>query len=180
MILMNPKLSVSSTVIMSSRSSQKRKRKPVNNGDPKAKLSKTTTTTTKSTGPYDRTFQQHLIDHYILPCDYEYLDETLRTDRENLDEILKSLARPRASLSPSRFSNDDYRRFRRTAAHAYKENQVMADVMPIIYGKQTGHSAGAIPFTNLEPLTDGTIVLEIRIFTMERVQSSLIESYAKP
>ncbi|KAH7116617.1 hypothetical protein B0J13DRAFT_653126 [Dactylonectria estremocensis] len=36
------------------------------------------TTTTKSTGPYDRAFPQHLIDHSVFPDDYEYPNQTTR------------------------------------------------------------------------------------------------------
>ncbi|KAH8743223.1 hypothetical protein F5883DRAFT_48863 [Diaporthe sp. PMI_573] len=36
------------------------------------------TTTTKSTGPYDRAFLQHLIDHSVFPDDYEHPNQTTR------------------------------------------------------------------------------------------------------
>lgn len=77
-----------------------------------------------------------------------------------MDEIHRALAQPRASLSPSRFSNDDFRRFKRADTQALKERQVVAKVIPILEG-DIGDSrcvAGEIPFTNLDHLTDGTLV----------------------
>ncbi|OBT85149.1 hypothetical protein VE02_05604 [Pseudogymnoascus sp. 03VT05] len=65
------------------------------------------TTSTRSTGPYDRAFQQHLIDHDILPNGYEYPDGRTPPEPENMDEIVYALGQPRASLSPNKFSNED-------------------------------------------------------------------------
>lgn len=118
------------------------------------------TTTTKSTGPYDRAFQQHLIDYSVFPDDYEYPDGHLPLEPENLDDILRALRQPRASLSPSRFSNEDFRKFKRADTQASKERQVTTNVIPIIErdvrdGKCV---AGEVPFTNLDHLTDGTLV----------------------
>jgi hypothetical protein len=42
------------------------------------------TTSTRSTGPYDRAFQQHLIDHDILPDGYEYPDGRMPPEPENM------------------------------------------------------------------------------------------------
>jgi hypothetical protein len=58
------------------------------------------TTSTRSMGPYDRAFQQHLIDHKILPDSYEYPDGRIPPEPDNMDEIASALGRPRASLSP--------------------------------------------------------------------------------
>lgn len=118
------------------------------------------TTSTKSTGPYDRAFQQHLIDHNILPHGYEYPDGRLPKEPDNMDEIRQMLAQSRASLSPSKFSNEDFRKFERADAQAYKEREVTTNVIPIIQGDVGDKKcvAGEIPFTNLEHLTDGTLV----------------------
>jgi hypothetical protein len=79
---------------------------------------------------------------------------------ENLDEIRRELEQPRASLSPSRFSKDDFRKFKRVDAHATKESRVSASVIPIIEGDpgDTRCIASDIPFTNLDHLTDGSLV----------------------
>jgi hypothetical protein len=66
---------------------------------------------------------------------------------------------PRASLSPSKFSDQDFKDFKRANAHAFKEKQVTNTVIPIIEGKMGDGRcvAGDIPFNNLDHLTDGTI-----------------------
>ncbi|EXL39773.1 hypothetical protein FOCG_17625 [Fusarium oxysporum f. sp. radicis-lycopersici 26381] len=120
----------------------------------------TNTTTTRSTGPYDRAFQQHLIDHNILPPGYKYPDSHEPSEPDNIDEIRQALERPRASLSPSRFSKDDIKRFKRANNHATKESRVTASIIPIIEGDpgDTRCIASDIPFTNLDHLTDGSLV----------------------
>ncbi len=47
----------------------------------------TKTTTTKSTGPYDRAFQQHLIDGGVYPDEYEYPDGRVPPQPDNWEEI---------------------------------------------------------------------------------------------
>jgi len=119
----------------------------------------TTTTRTKSTGVYDRDFQQHLIDNGVYPDVYEYPDESVPTEPNNLQDLTRMLAQPRPSLSPSRFADREFREFRRADAHAAKEKQVSESVIPIIEGKTGDRKcrSGGIPFTNLDPLTDGTL-----------------------
>lgn len=77
-----------------------------------------------------------------------------------MDEILQTLSRSRASLSPSRFSHEDFRKFKRADAHTRKESDVTASVIPIIEGDigDSRCTAGQVPFTNLDHLTDGTLV----------------------
>ncbi|TWU73435.1 hypothetical protein ED733_004430 [Metarhizium rileyi] len=77
-----------------------------------------------------------------------------------MDEIRQTLAQSRASLSPSKFSNEDFRKFERADAQAYKEREVTTNVIPIIQGDTIDKKcvAGELPFTNLEHLTDGTLV----------------------
>ncbi|KAK3364669.1 hypothetical protein B0T25DRAFT_620554 [Lasiosphaeria hispida] len=118
------------------------------------------TKTTKSTGPYDCAFQQHLVDFGIYPNTYEYLSGGVPPKPENMEEIKRMLAQPRPSLSPSRFSEEDFQKFERADAHAVKERQVMTSVDPILEG-DVGDSrcvAGEIPFTNLDHLTDESLV----------------------
>jgi hypothetical protein len=149
---------------MSSRPSSlgRRKRSPTKRSSESPSKSTATpnTTSTRSTGPYDRAFQQHLIDHQIFPDGYEYPDGRSPPEPKNLDDISDVLAQPRASLSPSRFSNDDFRKFKRADTHASKEREVTTTVIPIIEGNvgDTKCAAGEIPFANLDHLTDGTLV----------------------
>ncbi|RYC79878.1 hypothetical protein BFJ63_vAg17236 [Fusarium oxysporum f. sp. narcissi] len=137
----------------------------------------TNTTATRSTGPYDRAFQQHLIDHNIFPPGYEYPDghEPSEPD-DNIDEIRQALERPRASLSPSRFSKDDFKRFKRADDHATKESRVTASVIPIIEGDpgDTKCIASDISFTNLDHLSVPSL-----ISTMEPDPNSYIKKYAE-
>lgn len=118
------------------------------------------TTTTKSTGPYDRAFQQHLIDHDIYPDRYEYPDGRIPPRPGNLEEIRQALGQPRRSLSPSIFPDDKFEAFQRADAHASKESQVIVDVIPMIEGNVGDRKCAArqVPFTNLDHLTDGTLV----------------------
>jgi uncharacterized protein YdaT len=118
------------------------------------------TTTSKSTGPYNRNFQQNLIDGGVYPDGYEYPDGRIPAQPANWEEIHQRLAEPRASLSPSRFTDEDFRKFKRADALASKEKQVTTSVIPIIEG-DIGDAkcvSGGIPFTNLDQLTDGTLV----------------------
>lgn len=139
---------------------RKRPKSSLSSRRPRSRSSQTSTTrSTKSTGPYDRAFQQHLIDHNFLPDGYEYPDGTTPPAPENMDEILDALSRHRASLSPSRFTADDFRQFKRADTHAHKERDVTVNVIPIIGSIEDSKcTAGEIPFTNLDSLTDGTLV----------------------
>ncbi|KAI0147294.1 hypothetical protein GGR57DRAFT_258624 [Xylariaceae sp. FL1272] len=121
----------------------------------------TQTTSTRSTGPYDRAFQQHLIDHGVYPHRYRYPDRrTPPPPPGNLDEIMQVIARPRPSLSPSRFAQDDFDAFEQAQADASKESQVTSTVIPIIEGESgdTKCVSGQLRFTNLDHLTDGSLV----------------------
>jgi len=119
----------------------------------------TKTTTTKSTGPYDRAFQQHLIDGGVYPHAYEYPDGRVPAKPDNWEDINRRLSQPRPSLSPSKFSEEAYEKFIRADAHAFKEKQIAESVIPVIEGniRDAKCISGGIPFTNLGHLTDGTL-----------------------
>jgi hypothetical protein len=59
----------------------------------------------------------------------------------------------------SKFTNKEYKRFVQADADALKERQVLELVTPIIEGQvaDTKCRLEGIPFTNLNPLTDGTL-----------------------
>lgn len=78
----------------------------------------------------------------------------------NWEEIKRRLIQPRPSLSPSKFPDEEFKKFKRADAHASKEKQVTTLVIPIIEGDigDTKCVSGGIPFTNLDHLTDGTLV----------------------
>ena len=67
------------------------------------------------------------------------------------------LARPRRSLSPSRFPREAFLQFEKTNTKASSENTVMSKAFPIIAGTANIPSEQNILFGNLEDLTDGTI-----------------------
>lgn len=117
------------------------------------------TTTTKS-GPYDRNFQQNLIDGGVYPDEYDYPDSRVPPQLVNWEEINQRLTRPRPSLSPTQFSDGKFRKFKRADAHAFKKKQITTSVIPTIKGeiKDAKCVSGGIPFTNLDHLTDGTLV----------------------
>src|SRR3569833_3100720 len=137
-----------------SQSNLDRRKRAASRGRPKGN-----TTSTKSTGPYDRAFQQHLIDFGIYPDGYEYPDGQIPPAPENMEEIVRVLAQRRPSLSPSRYSNEDFRKFKRTDTQTTREREVTTSVIPIIKGNIADSKcvAGEIPFTNLDHLTDGSL-----------------------
>lgn len=116
-------------------------------------------TSSKSASPYDRTFQQNLIDHNIFPNDYDYPDGALTLEPANMDAILQAMAQPRRSLSPSNFSDEDFVKFRRLDSHAFNEADILK-LIPTIQGTipYSGCTTGEVLFKNLDPLTDGSIV----------------------
>ncbi|KAK7906459.1 hypothetical protein PG985_016196 [Apiospora marii] len=117
------------------------------------------TASTKSTGPYDRALQQHSIDHSVFPHRYEYPDGGTPPPPDNLEEIRAVLAQSRPSLSLSRFTNEDFKKFEKEDAHPKKEWKIF-NVVPIIEGDVADRKcvSGQIPFNNLDHLTDNSLV----------------------
>ncbi|KAM5437939.1 hypothetical protein McanMca71_002161 [Microsporum canis] len=116
-------------------------------------------TTTKTTSTYNRNFEQRLIDYGVYPDGYEYPDGRLPAMPNNWDEINEKLAQPRPSLSPSKFSESEFRKFKRADTIASKEKPVATSVVPTIDGNISDPKCvgGDYPFGNLAPLTDGTL-----------------------
>lgn len=119
----------------------------------------TNNTVIKNTRAYDRNFQQNVIDGGVYPDEYEYPDGSIPGKPNNWEEINQRLRQPRPSLSPSQFSDDKFRNFKRADTHAFKEDQVTKTAVPFIEGEITDAKcvSGKIPFTNLDHLTDGTL-----------------------
>ena len=116
----------------------------------------TSTKRTDTSGPYDTNFHQKLIDGGVYPDEYEYPDGRVPPLPHNWEDINQRLGQPRSSLSPSQFSDERFREFRRADARVSKENKVTKKVIPIIEGKITDDKCaeGEVLFTNLAPLTD--------------------------
>ncbi|KAH7176290.1 hypothetical protein EDB81DRAFT_875109 [Dactylonectria macrodidyma] len=73
-----------------------------------------------------RTWRAKASSFDIFPPGYEYPDGHEPPEPENLDEIRRALEQPRASLSPSRFTREDFKKFQRADDHATKESRVTA------------------------------------------------------
>ena len=116
-----------------------------------------TTTITKKTSPYDRAFEQHLIDHRIYPSRYRHTDGKNVQEPDNVEELRTMLARPRASLSPSRFTDRKWEDFELVNEQAMTEDSVMSKAFPIIAGTADVPYQENLLFGNLKELTDGSI-----------------------
>ena len=122
--------------------------------------SSTKPTGSKSAGPYDRNFEQNLIDHGVYLDSYEYPDGRFPPQPANWEEINRRLSQPRASLSLSGFPAEQFRKFQRADGRASKEDLVTTTVIPIIEGdmRNSNTACGKLRLTNLDPLTDGALV----------------------
>lgn len=110
------------------------------------------------TSAYNPGFEQNLIRHGVYPNGYKHLDNRASVQPDNWEAIQQRLAQPRASLSPSRFSEGAFHVYQGKADGALDEADVMANAFPILQGETELPSAFRRTFQNLEPLTDGTIV----------------------
>jgi len=92
----------------------------------------------------DAAFEQELIDNGIFPPGYNDVEPS------NLEEILEKLKQPRAFLSPSKFSHEEFLHFRRSNDEATTKAEVMSQVFLIITGKTNIPSGYNQVFNNLE------------------------------
>ncbi|KAI0550178.1 hypothetical protein F4679DRAFT_222462 [Xylaria curta] len=99
-------------------------------------------------------FEQHLIDHSIYPEGYEYPDDRSTPEPGNMDQIRQDLSVPRASLSPSRFPESEFRSFKRKNTRVVLEDDVMDDIIPILCGNTFIPHKKNILFTELKPITN--------------------------
>ncbi|OAP59568.1 hypothetical protein AYL99_06866 [Fonsecaea erecta] len=105
--------------------------------------------TGKSKSSYDPNFGQNLIDAGIYPHDEI-------SQPNNAQDIREDMAMPRASLSPSRFGDEDFKAFTRLCNRAGDEATVRAEIMSIIAGesgKEHNHASDRL-FNHLTPLAD--------------------------
>ncbi|KAL9628717.1 MAG: hypothetical protein Q9204_005715 [Flavoplaca sp. TL-2023a] len=114
-----------------------------------------TSSSTRRTSAYDPPFEQHLIDHGVYPEGYG--DNVDFEEPANIEDINRRLAQSRSSLSPSRFTREQFLDFRKKNREALTENKVMSKVFPIIAGTADIPSQENLRFTNLQDLTDGSI-----------------------
>lgn len=144
----DPEISVPSNSTMDSSQSDSRKR---------AKTGRESgiSTSTRRTSAYDPPFKQHLIDHGIYPEGYDGVRNL--QEPHNWEEMNARLALPRASLSPSRFTREDFLDFKEKNQEALTESKVMSKVFPIIAGTADIPSQENLYFGNLKDLTDGSM-----------------------
>lgn len=109
----------------------------------------------RRTSAYDPAFKQHLIDHGVYPDGYGGLKNLQKPD--NWEEINARLAIPRASLSPSRFGQEEFWDFKEANDDAMTEDTVMSKSFPMIVGSAKTPSQQNLLFGNLKDLTDGSI-----------------------
>ena len=132
---------------MSFASSQSRKRSSASS------RTTNTTKTTKTSSPYSGNFEQKLIDGGIYP-------HNRASKPGNIQDIREHMARPRASLSPSRFNEESFEEFTELCEEAANEAGAMADLVPVIAGagRRRFHSNTDVPFTNLAPIVEDVTV----------------------
>ncbi|OAR00666.1 hypothetical protein LLEC1_07337, partial [Akanthomyces lecanii] len=109
----------------------------------------------KRSSAYDKDFEQNLIDHGIYPEGFEHTDGRSTPEPKNLDDIVRDIAHPRASLSPSQFSASAFKSFKLANSRVISEGKVMADILPILRGNTDIPNEGNLPFTNLVSITNG-------------------------
>ena len=114
-----------------------------------------TSSKTRRTSAYDLGFEQHLIDHGFYPEGFGGLKNLKEPD--NSGEIQVRLRIPRASLSPSRFSRNEFWDFKEKNQDAMTENAIMSKAFPVITGTPDISSQENLAFGNLQDLTDGSL-----------------------
>ena len=110
---------------------------------------------TRRTSAYDPPFEQHLIEYGIYPEGYS--DDEDFEELANIEDINRRLAQPRSSLSPSRFTLEQFLDFKKKNQEALTESKVMSKAFPIIAGTADIPSQENLRFTNLKDMTDGSI-----------------------
>ncbi|CEJ79842.1 hypothetical protein VHEMI00057 [[Torrubiella] hemipterigena] len=120
----------------------------------------TPATGTSKTGPYDRAFLQHLVDHHIFPEGYKYPDGRSPATPSNMDAIREFLGRPRTPQSKPEFLTTDFAEFSEISIRATKGSDILTWAIPMIERRIADRNcrAGGIPFTNFDHLTDRTLV----------------------
>ncbi|MCJ1248804.1 serine/threonine protein kinase [Trapelia coarctata] len=107
---------------------------------------------------YDADFEQHLVDHGIYPEGYEYPNGRPTPEPSNLNQIHQRLATARPSLSPSRFTESDFRKFKLDNARVISEPKVKSRIIPDLYGNTERPPEEDLLFNNFSSMTNGATV----------------------
>lgn len=117
--------------------------------------SRTRSTKTSKTTPYSGQYEQALIDTHVYPEGHDYAGEDAPVPT-NYEDILRQLGTDRASLSPSRFTDEDFRHFKRTNAQARSETRMMQKVLLGISGRDDRWKTEAdVEFNHIKPFNKG-------------------------
>lgn len=108
------------------------------------------TSKSRRTSAYEPNFEQHLVDHGI--------HMTGRRKPSKWKDLRDVIALPRSSLPSSQVSESEFERFCQKLNDATSEAMVTKNILPIILGDSDIPSGENLRFTNLEPLTDGSLV----------------------
>ncbi|KAL2397813.1 hypothetical protein ABEF93_005286 [Exophiala dermatitidis] len=129
---------------------------PYSSGQSRKRASASSRHSGSKTTTYSGNFEQKLIDNGIYPPKHEHRDGRPPQNPANIDDIRARLALPRASLSPSRFTDADYLAFERENTMATGETTTFFKVFPFIAGNEINHRAEAdLPLNNLAPFDKG-------------------------
>ena len=109
------------------------------------------TNKTKSSNAYDANFMLKLAQNRVLGPKWDRLPA-------NCDHIKERQARRRASLSPSRYSINDFKDFMNQIIAAHKEEEVMQHVVPRIKGDKAYPSIQNQQCRKWKPLVDADLV----------------------
>ena len=143
----------------SGRSSRKR---------PSASSTRLKATTTSKTSPYSGQYEEALIDEKIFPEGLDYEDDE-PDPAANQDDIQRQLAVERASLSPSQFTAEHFRRFKRANANAQGESMTMRKVLSIIAGTDDHFATeGDREFNHIKPFNEGLTAAKPDLYDGER------------
>ncbi|KAI1356762.1 hypothetical protein F5Y01DRAFT_300986 [Xylaria sp. FL0043] len=100
-------------------------------------------------------FEQHLVDHGIYLDKYRYPNGRPNPEPGNLDQIRQALSSRRASLSPSRFPESEFHRFRKKNDDAVLEGDVTNGlIVPMLCGDAGIPHQENILCTELKPITN--------------------------
>ncbi|PYH86994.1 hypothetical protein BO82DRAFT_324311 [Aspergillus uvarum CBS 121591] len=117
-------------------------------------------TTTKGSTAYDPHFEGHLNDHGIFMPSGTYPDGTKPPRPANIAEIQRRLRNSRPSMALSENSLErEYENFTTVNDKTSDEQLVVKKILPFLEGSQqySFEDGGNHSFTNLTPLTDGTL-----------------------
>lgn len=134
----------------SSTSSRSRKRQAASSRA-SARTQSTDVTKTTRTTPYSAQYEQALNDAGVYMKGHDYDSDETPTP-VNLDDIRRQLALARASLSPSRYTEQDFRRFQGMNDRGYSETKIMQTVFRDISGTDDHFKTEAdVEFNHIRP-----------------------------